>query len=424
VTALSTPSCCEAYERAARVNRRTFLKAAAVGGALTTTVFGEAVRQASFGADAGGNTLVVISLRGGIDGLGMVVPHGDSSYYTARPRLALPKESLIAKDAMFGLHPQMKPLLPWWKSGELTAVHAVGMSVPNRSHFRAMEQIEDADPGSSERRGWVNRMIGLNDTENATEAVHINSSMTPTLLVGPRPVLAASGLDKLSVAGTERRAAQRYQGLQTMWSQSPGALGDAARSAIQISRRYSSTLGAAYKPANGAAYPDVYPSKDLAEALRDTAHLIKANVGTEVVSIDYGSWDMHSAYGTPDAGEMRDMVRGLATSLAAFLIDLGDRRHRVTIVTISEFGRRVEENGNKGLDHGWGNMMLLIGGGVKGGRYHGTWPWLGASKLVDGDLKVTTDYRNVLGEVVTRRFNRSIASVFPALSYSPVGVMY
>jgi uncharacterized protein (DUF1501 family) len=415
--------CCEAYEEAARLHRRTFLRAATVGGVLTTTMFGEAVRQASFGATSTGNVLVVVSLRGGIDGLGVVVPHGDADYYAARPKLALPKESLLGRDAMFGLHPQMQPLMPWWNANKMAAVHAVGLDQPNRSHFEAMELIEDAAPGSSTRSGWVNRMIGLNDTALATEAVHINSTMTPAMLFGAEPTLATRGLERLRIAGTESHADRRYKQLSTSWSESPGALGTAARSALQISRKYSATLGGAYKEANGANYPVDYPAKDLGSALRDTAHLIKENVGTDVVSIDFGSWDMHANYGTPAAGEMREMVGGLARSLAAFMTDLGGLMEKVTIVTISEFGRRVEENGNKGLDHGWGNMMMLMGGGVKGGQYYGTWPWLAANKLVDGDLKVTTDYRQVLGEVVTRRFNRSIAGVFPGLSYTPLGIM-
>ncbi len=154
--------CCETYEKTARLHRRTFLRAATVGGVLSTTMFGQAVRQASFGAELDNNVLVVLSLRGGIDGLGVVVPHGDPAYYAARPKLALPKAPLLAKDAMFGLNSQMAPLLPLWNAGKFAAVQAVGMNQPNRSHFAAMELIEDADPGSAQRVGWVNRMIGLN----------------------------------------------------------------------------------------------------------------------------------------------------------------------------------------------------------------------------------------------------------------------
>jgi uncharacterized protein (DUF1501 family) len=415
--------CCETYEKTARMHRRTFLRAATVGGALSTTMFGQAVRQASFGAEIDNNVLVVLSLRGGIDGLGVVVPHGDPAYYAARPKLALPKAPLLAKDAMFGLNPQMAPLLPLWNAGMFAAVQAVGMDQPNRSHFAAMELIEDADPGSAQRVGWVNRMIGLNSGQEATEAVHINSTMTPGLLFGPEATLSTRGLSALKIAGTNTHTEARYRQLTTTWSQSPGPLGDAARSALQISRGYAETLEAPYTPANGAQYPAEYPAHDLADALCDTAHLIKTNVGTEVVSIDFGGWDMHANYGSNGEGEMHQMVGGLARSLAAFMTDLGPLKQKVTLVTISEFGRRVGENGNRGLDHGWGNMMLLMGGGVKGGQYYGNWPWLGANKLVDGDLKVTTDYRQVLGEVLTRRFNRSIAAVFPALDYTPLGVM-
>ncbi len=172
-------------------------------------------------------------------------------------------------------------------------------------------------------------------------------------------------------------------------------------------------------------YPRVWPATDLSDALKDTARLIKADIGTEVVSIDYGSWDMHSDYGTTEWGDMQNMTEGLAGELDAFLRDLGPTlRSRVTVVTISEFGRRIKENGNRGLDHGWGNMMLVAGGGVKGGKYYGTWPGLGTGTAVDDDLQVTTDYRDVLGEVIGTRFpDRSLSSVFPGLSPSPLGLM-
>ena len=425
-------ACCAAYEQTARMHRRAFLSAAAAGGTLGTTVFGDVVRQVTF-ADrseaaeaapvAGQNVLVVVSLRGGIDGLGLVVPHGDPAYYRARPRIAVPRGSLLARDAMFGLHPELGPLLPYWRAGLVAAVHAVGLPMPNRSHFDAMEKIEDADPGSPERRGWVNRMVGLDDSQRATEAVHVNSTMTPTMLAGPAPTLSTQGLDKLRISGTDRMAAERYRSLSTSFSGSQGPLGDAARSALQVSRTYAGVLGRPYRPANGAVYPRGYPGKNLGDALKDTAQLIKAGVGARVVSLDFGSWDMHADYGYVNAGAMRNMVRGLGLGLAAFLRDLGTTRQRVTVVTISEFGRRVAENGNRGLDHGWGNVMLLMGAGVRGGRYYARWPGLGAGRLVDGDLRVTTDYRQVLGEVVNRRFGRSVTAVFPGLSYRRLGVM-
>jgi uncharacterized protein (DUF1501 family) len=418
-------ACCAEYEQAAGLSRRRFVAgmAAAGGAAVATSVFGDAFRQTAFGATTGGNVLVVISLRGGIDGLGMVVPHGDPGYYTARPRIALPAGSLVAKDAMFGLHPNLAPLEWLWNSGELAAVHAVGMEVPNRSHFLAMEEVEDADPTSSVRRGWVNRMIGLDADSAPYEAVNLGNPITPTALVGSSPVLATQDLHSIELAGaTGTYAARRRAQLGTMWSKDAGPLGAAARSALSTVSQLAPVVSATYKPA--VTYPTAWPATGLAEALKDTAHLIKSNVGTEVVTIDYGSWDMHSDYGTTEYGDMQSMVGGFAGAVNAFLRDLGALRQRVTLVTISEFGRRVAENGNRGLDHGWGNMMLLMGGGVQGGRYYASWPGLGSDVLADGDLAVTTDYRNVLGEVVSSRFpGRSATSVFPGLAYRPLGLM-
>ncbi|NUR05835.1 MAG: DUF1501 domain-containing protein [Nocardioidaceae bacterium] len=424
------PDCCREYERAARLSRRRFLAgmAATSTAAVATSMFGEAFRQTSFAATAGGNVLVVLSLRGGIDGLGMVVPHGDPGYYTARPTIAVPKASLVAPDAMFGLHPRLAPLEWLFTSGELAAVHAVGLPVPNRSHFSAMEEIEDADPGSSARRGWVNRMVGQVGSADPTEAIHLSSAIVPTLLSGSAPVLAANRVDDISLVGAEKDddwARRRRTQLDQMWSGGTGVgLYDAYRSARRTVDVLAPVASAPYTPTAGVTYPRTWPASDLSDALQDTAHLIKADVGTEVVSIDYGSWDMHSDYGTTEWGDMQSMTGGLAGVLDAFLRDLGPLRSRVTVVTISEFGRRIKENGNRGLDHGWGNMMLVAGGGVKGGRYYGTWPGLGDGKQVDADLQVTTDYRQVLGEIVTSRFpDRSVAGVFPGLSYAPLGLM-
>jgi uncharacterized protein (DUF1501 family) len=422
------PECCVEYEQAARLSRRRFLAgmAATSVAMVTTSMFGDAFRQASFAATPGGNVLVVISLRGGIDGMGMVVPHGDPAYYTARPTIAVPRASLLAQDEMFGLHPSLAPVEWLFTSGELAAVHAVGLAVPNRSHFSAMEEVEDADPGSSARRGWVNRMVGEVGGSDPTEAINLSSAIVPTMLAGPSAVLAANRLADISLVGTDDDdvwARRRRTQLDEMWAGGTGVpLYDAYRAARRSVDVVAPVAATTYQPS--VTYPRDWPATDLSDALADTAHLIKADIGTEVVSIDYGSWDMHSDYGTTEWGDMQNMTGGFAGVLDAFMRDLGPLRSRVTVVTISEFGRRLMENGNRGLDHGWGNMMLVAGGGVKGGRYYGTWPGLGDGKQADADLEVTTDYRNVLGEVVTRRFpDRSVAAVFPGLSYAPVGLM-
>ena len=428
------PDCCREYDAAARLSRRRFLQgmAASSTAAVTTTMFGDAFRQTSFaagGADTGGNVLVVISLRGGIDGLGMVVPHGDPAYYTARPTIAVPRTSLVAQDAYFGLHPAMLPLEWLFTSGELAAVQAVGLPVPNRSHFSAMEEVEDADTGSATRRGWVNRMIGLDARADPSEAVHLTSSILPTMLSGPSPALAAGRVDQISLVGAEavdQWSDRRRTQLDQVWAGGVGQpLYDAYRSAARTVDLLAPVATSTYVPTAGVTYPRVWPATDLSDALKDTAQLIKADVGTDVVSIDFGSWDMHSDYGTTGWGDMQSMTAGFAGALDAFMRDLGPAlRSRVTVVTISEFGRRIKENGNRGLDHGWGNMMLVAGGGVKGGKYYGRWPGLGDGAQVDDDLQVTTDYRNVFGEIVNRRFpDRSLAGVFPGLTYQPLGLM-
>ncbi len=422
---MMTRTCCEELDAATRLSRRRLLGAIAAGGAtgLGTSIFGDAVRQASFAATTGGNVLVVLSFRGGIDGLGLVVPHGDPQYERARPRLAVPTASLLQRSPLFGLHPKLAPLEWLWRDGELAAVHAVGLPVPNRSHFEAMELVEDADPGSSERRGWVNRMVGLGDSSTAVEAVHIGDAMAPAMVGGPTPTVATRSLRDVRLAGSDDGwATARRRQLQLMWGASSAPLAGAAKVALAASDSLGAVGQSAYTPS--ATYPADWPGKNLSDALSDTARLIKADIGTEVVTVDFGSWDMHQGYGNQDWGSMIDMVDAFARCVDAFMRDLGALRSRVTLVTISEFGRRVAENQNWGLDHGWGNAMLVMGAGVRGGEYHGRWPGLGSSTGIDDDLAVTTDYRQVLGEVVHKRFpGKAVATVFPGTPYDPIGVM-
>jgi len=416
-------TCCGDFSRS-RLSRRSLLQgAAAVGGAMAVTqMFGDALMQATFAGTPGGNTMVVISLRGGVDGLGLVVPHGDPGYYRARPSTAVPVNSLLCRDSMFGLHPAMAPLEPFWTSGELAAIQATGLAVPNRSHFSAIEQVEDAAPGSATRSGWINRMIGLGSSTGTLDAVQLGMNFPTAALLGDHPVLATRDLDKLQVTGLENNTTQRYQSLQTAWASASGPLAAGASEAVSISKGAGQQLKTMADTT--ATYPTVWNATPFAEPLKNAAKLIRADIGTDVIAIDAGNWDLHTGYGTIQWGSMQSNISGFAQALAAFMNDLGAMRSRVTVVTISEFGRRVAENGNQGFDHGWGNMMLVAGAGVKGGEYYGSWPGLESGSLTDGDLKVTTDYRNVLGEVVGKRFpDRSVPALFPGLALAPVGVM-
>ncbi len=401
-------------------SRRRVLGGLALGG--LTTITGSAVVTMS-GAPAlaaegyDDSVLFVISMRGASDGMSLVVPHGDPAYYAARPRIAVAPERLIARDDFFGLHPSFAPLLPMWQSGELAAVHATGLPVANRSHFAAMEELEDAAPGSAERTGWLNRLLGESGAERAVEGVAVGSGTPPTSLYGDEPILSYPDLASAALAGDNVNDARRARrtALERMWA------GDTSR----MSRAVSGALGAADDLSAGMTQADnaaQYPASDLGRALSTVARTLRGDFGTRLVTVDSGSWDMHHNIGTLASGRLLPMVDDLARSLAAFFADLGAVRERVTVVTISEFGRRVAENSSLGLDHGWGNAMLVAGAGVTGGRYHGRWP--GLEDSLDADLTVTTDYRSVLAEIVAARFpGASVPTVFPGFTRERVGVM-
>lgn len=408
--------CCEEY---AGLSRRGLLKGV-LGAGATTAFFGTTFTQTAFAAtQPADRVLVVLSLRGAADGLSLVVPHGDPAYYTARPRIAIPAATLLATDGFFGLHPSLAPLLPLWTAGKMAAVHATGLPVANRSHFAAMEQLEDADPGSAARVGWINRLVGTDTYDNPLQAIGMGLSTPITAMYGPEPGVTTSGVADMTLAGTDQwdPEGRRPRSLQTLWADAPGAVGRGGRAALAAVDDFAPVRQTSGTPANGASYPD----GDLGRALADTARTIRADVGAQVISVDHdGGWDMHANLGTLEWGSMIDAAGALAASLAAFFTDLGPLADKVTVVTISEFGRRVKENANYGLDHGHGNVMFLLGAGVRAG-YHGTWP--GLTDSLDADLAVTTDYRSVLAELVDRRLGRSVSAVFPGFSPEPVGAL-
>jgi uncharacterized protein (DUF1501 family) len=240
--------------------------------------------------------------------------------------------------------------------------------------------------------------------------------------MGEEPTLGFARPDSLRLPGAKessRQAGWKRRSLERLWSGVPGALGTAGRSALDA----TANLPAGLAEAPATAPP--YPRGPLGDALSDTARLILSGTGTRVVTVDYGNWDMHTDLGTPAGGSMVNMVAELAQALAAFHADLGDAADRVTLVTVSEFGRRVAENGSGGVDHGYGNVMLLLGGGVRGGRFHARWPGLGRGALLDGDLAVTRDYRSVLAEVVRGRFDADVSKVFPRFRpETPLGLFH
>ncbi|QYJ03340.1 DUF1501 domain-containing protein [Nocardioides panacisoli] len=419
----ATGDACGCPEYAALSRRgllRGTLLAGGVAGASASAMFGSAFMETSYAATRSApRVLVVLSMRGAVDGMSLVVPHGDPVYAKARPRIAIPGESLLAANGFFGLHPEMAPLLPLWQSGKVAAVHATGLPVPNRSHFAAMEEVEDADPGTTRRVGWLNRLVGRDSYEHPLQAIQLGAAAPPTSLIGPSHVAAVQQIKDMKLSGHDKwdTKNRRPRSMNTMWRRTGGPLGAGARRALRAVDDFAPVRNGAATPRNGASYPG---NSSLGDALAAAARTIRGDVGAEVITIDHGSWDHHDNLGTLAWGQMQSMTREFSQALAAFFTDLGGLASKVTVVTLSEFGRRTRENANYGLDHGHGNVMLLLGAGVKGG-YYGTWP--GLTNTADADLLVTTDYRSVLAEVITQRLGASPAAVFPRFSPTPVGAV-
>jgi uncharacterized protein (DUF1501 family) len=405
--------CCPEF---AAISRRGLIKGALGVAGLSTVVGSAVVTAAPARATSADAVLVVLSLRGAADGLSLVVPHGDPVYYAARPNIAVPAGQLLATDGFFGLHPSLAPLLPLWTSGRLAAVHATGLPAPNRSHFAAMEELEDANPGSTTRQGWLNRLIGTQPGTSPLQGFNLGQGVVPTSLYGEQPVMSSGDIDAVGIPGDDEwdPTRGRRTSLHTLWDGDASPLGRGMRSTFEATETFA--------PAQAAPdHASSYPRSDLGRALAGVARVVRGDVGVEVVTVDQGEWDMHSGLGTLEWGRMVDNADDLARSVAAFFGDLGAQAGKVTLVALSEFGRRVAENDSYGLDHGYGNVMFVAGAGVRGGRYYGTWP--GLSDDLDADLLVTTDYRSVLAEVVAARFGASPATVFPGFTREAVGVM-
>src|SRR3954471_15178370 len=209
--------CCSEF---AAMSRRSLLRGALVLGGASTVVGSAVVSASASSVVSASSVLVILSLRGAADGLSLVVPHGDPVYYDARPRIAIPKASLLAPDAFFGLHPSLAPLVPLWNAGKVAAVHATGLPVANRSHFAAMEELEDADPGSSARVGWINRLIGTDDYANPLQAVGMGLSTPITAMYGPEGTVTTTSADTMVLSGADQWDAEgrRPLSLDTLWS--------------------------------------------------------------------------------------------------------------------------------------------------------------------------------------------------------------
>jgi uncharacterized protein (DUF1501 family) len=373
-----------------------------------------------------GDTLVVIFLRGAADVLNMVVPHGEQAYYSLRPSLGIARpdhssqkeaERVLDLDGFFGFHPMLGALLTPWQSGHLGIIHACGAPDESRSHFKAMELMErGVDDERGPASGWIGRHLATLNTGNPSPLRAVGMGSRPQRsLNGSVPVSALRSIADFHLGGDARALAQMRAALDTVYADD--ALGQETLSIMDTLQTLDPLH---YRPAHAAAYPE----SDFGLAMKQTAMLIKAEVGLEVAAIDVGGWDTHFAQGS-NAGLMPNLMQDLANGLAAFHADMSDHLNSLTAVTMSEFGRRASENGSLGTDHGHGSMMMVLGGHVNGGRVHGQWPGMQDGQLIGpGDLAVTTDYRDVLSEVCVKRLNNPATSqIFPGYEAIMPGVV-
>jgi len=360
----------------------------------------------------------VLSLRGGFDGLSAIVPAAAADYddyATLRPNIKIPSGQLIQLTPQFGMHPAMAPLKPFWDAQTFGVVHAVGMAQPNRSHFDAMEEMERAAPGSSLRTGWIDRVLGLREPGTAFQATQMGSNTAASAFLGPSPELAMYDIESFSLEGAwdDVERAKWDAALRALNGDAPDAVSAPSTTALDAIATAAALPGDGYVPAHSA----VYPATGLGDALSNIAQLIKNPTGLQVAAVDYGDWDMHVDLGAVDTGWMFDKLTELSGALSAFATDLGaTAMNKVTVVTLTEFGRRAEENGSGGVDHGYGQAVFLMGGGIKGGQVHGAWPGLAPADLIDGDLNGVNDYRLVLAELLEKRCEAtSVSGIFPGI---------
>jgi uncharacterized protein (DUF1501 family) len=405
------------------VSRRVFMKNGAF--ALVSLGFAPSflTRTAYAQGSARAKQLIAIFQRGAVDGLSVVVPFGDGEYYRARPNIAIARPgssdgAAIDLDGFFGFNPRLQPLKALWDNRALAIVHACGSPDATRSHFDAQDYMESATPGvKSTPDGWLNRYLQAGAISPTTpfRAVALTQQL-PRMLQGTAPALAMNQIGQFGVRGGQAAGTMGASFEAQYAAAADRVLNGTGREAFDAIKMLKVADPTRYQPDNGADYP----RSPFGQALKQIGQLTKAGVGLEVAFADVGGWDTHVNQGSSQ-GQLANRLDDFSRSLAALVTDLGSRMADTVILTMSEFGRAVGENGNRGTDHGHGNAMMVIGGGVRGGKVYGTWPGLAVDRRYDRrDLAVTTDFRDVFGEVVVRHMGVSDArSIFPGYGLSP-----
>lgn len=404
------------------MDRRYFLKSsgialASMGLMSAAPRFLHQFAEAAISGETYGRKKILITIfqRGAVDGLNMIVPHGESEYYNLRRNIAITKpnqtDGAINLDGFFGLHPSLKPLEKFWQSKQLAVIHSAGSPDNTRSHFDAQDYMESATPGvKSTRDGWLNRILQTQTGDSPFRAVSMTGQL-PRSLMGRAPSIAMTNLSDFAIkAGIYTNSVKG--GFEGIWQENvKDSLGETGKETFEAVNYLKQANPAQYKPENGAQYPNT----PFGRSLLQIAQLIKANVGLEVAFTDTPglNWDTHANQGG-SRGQLANLLRVFGQSIAALATDLGKQMDDVVILTMSEFGRTARQNGSNGTDHGHGNAMLVLGNSVKGNIY-GDWKGLKSDQLNEGrDLAVTTDFRDVFAEIASAHLgNKNLDKIFP-----------
>jgi uncharacterized protein (DUF1501 family) len=410
------------------MQRRAFVKSGALA-LVTLGLSPSFLRRTAFGAQLTltqkGKTLICLFQRGAADALNIVVPHGEQAYYGLRPSIAIPRpgglsrtisrDAAIDLDGFFGLHPSLAPFKPLYDRGILAPVHAVGSPSATRSHFDAQDYMETGTPDvKGTQDGWLNRYLAVQGTcdeckPSPFRAVSL-TQQTPRIMEGASEVVAMNSLNEFTVRASGSQA-ERLEALYRTGS--ADLVHGAGTEMFEAVKMLKAANPQKYAPRNGAEYPRT----QFGQRLLQIAQLIKADVGLEIAFADVGGWDTHVNQGAA-TGQLAVRLDDFAKSIAALVTDLGDRMADVTIMTMSEFGRTVRQNGNGGTDHGHASALFVIGGDVHGRKVYGKWPGLEPEQLYEGrDLALTTDFRAVFSEVAAKHLGaKRLDVLFPGFA--------
>ncbi|MBI1292047.1 DUF1501 domain-containing protein [bacterium] len=408
------------------MQRRSFLKGCCAAiAAMSGARLGNLVFAQSPSTSSPPNIIINLFLRGGMDSLSFLVPWDDTDYHTARPRLGLGSAQVLDLDGRFGLHPSATQLKELYDSKNLGLVCATGSPHPTRSHFEAQDYLDHGVPGDAgySYGGWLARYLARRPTEAVFSGISVGSAVAVSLSGFPN-ALSLTSANGFSLSGSGSHLDDLRRSLRAMWAADPqlATVGLRTLDAVDIIDHASP---GDYAPPQGITYP----SNSLGDAFKSIAQMIRLDLGLQGATVDLGGWDTHESQassGNPTTGQYADQIASLSATLGAFWNDLSAYRSRITVVVMSEFGRRLRENDNRGTDHGHGSTMMVLSDAITEKKVYGTWPGLATDQLFESvDLAVTTDYRTILAEILQARLGiNNPAELFPGFSYpGPLGML-